>query len=279
MELDADNRVIVSPRSYARLRSLLIRRSNLNISLYKDVYLRRRLRLRMRVSQCKTTEDYLRLAENSPEEYRKLVSTLTINVTRFFRNIETFKKINEVVIPEIVKNREERGENKINVLSVGCSTGEEPYSIAILFLEYFKKKKKDFNFRVIGTDVDKKALFVAIKGIYSKDKVIDVPEEILNNYFNATDRGYQVSSELRSSVVFLKKDVLTHRVHRRFDLILARNILIYFSRSYQEVIEERFHKQLVPGGFLSLGRTESLVGKGRKLFSAVSVPDRIYRAK
>ncbi len=279
MDFDADNRVVVSPRSYARLRSLLIRRSNLNISLYKDVYLRRRLRLRMRISQCKTTEDYLKLAESNPEEYRKLVSTLTINVTRFFRNFETFKKISGVVIPQIVKNREERGERKINVLSVGCSTGEEPYSVAILFLEYLKKTKKDFDFRVIGTDVDKKALFVAIKGIYSKDKVFDVPEDMLNDYFNATAQGYQVSSELRSSVVFLKKDVLTHRVHRRFDLILARNILIYFSRSYQEVLEERFHKQLVQGGFLSLGRTESLVGRGRQLFSAVSVPDRIYRAK
>ena len=276
---NADERVVVSPRSYARLRSLLIRRSNLNISLYKDVYLRRRLKLRMRISQCATTEDYLSLAENNPEECRKLVSTLTINVTRFFRNFETFKKIGEIVIPEIVKNRKERDEGKINILSVGCSTGEEPYSVAILFLEYFKKTKKEFDLRVIGTDVDRKALFVAIKGIYSKDKVLDVPEDMLSDYFITTDKGYQVSNELRSSVVFLKKDVLTHRVHRRFDLILARNILIYFSRSYQEVLEERFYKQLVQGGFLSLGRTESLVGRGRQLFSAVSVPDRIYRTK
>lgn len=279
MDFDAKGQVVVSPRSYARLRSLLIRRSNINISLYKDVYLRRRLRLRMRISQCTTTEDYLRLAESNPEECRKLVSTLTINVTSFFRNFETFKKIGEIVIPEIIRNREERGEGKINILSVGCSTGEEPYSLAILFLKYFKKTKKEFDLRVIGTDVDRKALFVAIKGIYSKDKVLNVPEDMLHDYFIATAQGYQVSSELRSSVVFLKKDVLTHRVHRRFDLILARNIFIYFSRSYQEILEERFYKQLVQGGFLSLGRTESLVGRGRQLFEAVSVPDRIYRTK
>jgi len=269
----------VSPTSYARLRLLLIRRSNINISSLKHPYLNRRIRLRIRANECPSTEEYLMLAERDSEEYKKLVSTLTINVTRFFRNTDTFFKIRDAVIPEIIKNREKQGERKISVLSVGCATGEEPYSIAILFLEHFLKTQKKFDLRIIGTDVDKKALFVALKGIYAHDKVAGISKELLNRYFIHTTNGYQVSEALRKAVIFIKRDVLQQRVYRRFDLILARNILIYFSRKYQEVIEETFHRQLVSGGFLALGRTESLVGRGRSLFEVVSSRDRIYRKK
>jgi chemotaxis protein methyltransferase CheR len=231
----------------------------------------------MRASRCETPEDYLALAESDAEEYKKLVSALTVNVTRFFRNSETFQSIERLVIPEIIQNREERGENKISVLSVGCSTGEEPYSIAILFLEYLEKVKKQFDFRVIGTDIDKKVLVRATRGIYPEDRVSGVPEELLEKYFVKISRGYRVSQELRRTTLFIKKDVQAYRILRRFDLILARNIMIYFSREYQEVLIGRFYKQLVPGGFLTLGRTESPAGDVRKHFTAVSITDRIYK--
>ena len=176
-----------------------------------------------------------------------------------------------------MKNREHRGENKINILSVGCSTGEEPYSIAILFLEHFREIDEKLDLRIIGTDVDKRALFYAIKGIYPPERMTGMASNLLNAYFQKIDAGYQVGPELKKTVLFIKKDVLKQRVYRRFDLILARNILIYFSRRYQEMLETGFHRQLVDKGYLVLGRTESLVGRGRHLFTAVSIPDRIYQ--
>jgi len=247
------------------------------MNIYKDVYVKRRLRVRMRANNCTDVEEYLDLAEKSTDEYKRLLNTLTVNVTRFFRNKETFDKIKKSVVPQVVQNRKGRGEKKINVLSVGCSTGEEPYSVAICFLEHLKEIGETFDLRIIGTDVDKRALFFAIKGIYPPERMAGMTPNLIDVYFEKIDRGYQVNPKLKKSVLFIKKDVLTQRVYRRFDLILARNILIYFSRRYQEMLETGFHRQLVDGGYLILGRTESLVGRGRHLFEAVSISDRIYR--
>ncbi len=268
---------ILAPRTFARLRAMLRRGSNVDLDLYKDAYVGRRLQVRMRAIQAASTEAYLDIAEKDPAEYKKLVSVLTINVTRFFRNQETFDKIRDLVIPRIIRLREEEGSRRINVLSVGCATGEEPYSIAILFLEYFQRLGARYDLRVIGTDIDKRALFCALKGVYSEEKVAGLPKEILKKYFVATKKGYQIAPSVRNLALFLKKDVFTYKMYHRFDLILARNILIYFLRSYQEMIEESFCRQLTPGGFLVLGRAESLVGRTKQLFESVSVADRIYR--
>jgi chemotaxis protein methyltransferase CheR len=268
---------ILAPRTFARLRSILKKSSNVDLSFYKDPYIGRRIQVRMRATQAASTEQYLDIAQRDPAEYKRLVSVLTVNVTRFFRNRETFDKIRDLVIPPIIERREGARSQKINVLSVGCATGEEPYSIAILFLEYFKNIGRSSNLRVIGTDIDKRALFTALKGVYSPEKVAGLPKAILKSYFVETKKGYQVAPEVRNLVIFIKKDVFSYKMYHRFDLILARNILIYFLRSYQEMIEESFYRQLVPGGFLVLGRAESLVRRTRLLFEPVSVPDRIYR--
>jgi chemotaxis protein methyltransferase CheR len=277
IDIEQEENIVLSPRAFARLRSILRGGSNVNLNLYKDPYIGRRIQVRMRATQHSTTEEYLDFAEGNPVEYKKLVSVLTINVTRFFRNQETFGKIRELVIPGIIRNHHERGGRRINVLSVGCSTGEEPYSIAILFLEYFQKVGQPHDLKVIGTDIDKRALFHALKGIYGGERVEDIPKDILKRYFVTTKKGYQIAPEVRNKVIFIKKDVFSYKMYNRFDLILARNILIYFLRSYQEMIVESFNRQLVRGGFLVLGRAESLVGRTRQLFEPVSVADRIYR--
>lgn len=276
MEKNEDDIVLASD-SIVRLRSLVTERSNININLYKDEYLIRRLKVRMNAVQYRSPEAYLNFVQRNPEEYRRLLSAITINVTSFFRNKTTFEMIADTIIPEICKNKIQRGEGKINVLCVGCASGEEPYGTAILFMEHFRKMGKSFPLRVIGTDVDKKALFTAVKGIYSHEKVVKVPKKLLERYFDPVKDGYQVTSTLKDAVIFLKKDVFSHRVHSRFDLIICRNLLIYFLRSYQEVVQEGFYRQLLPGGFLVLGRTESLVGRGRQLFETVSITNRVYR--
>ncbi|MBN1573577.1 MAG: protein-glutamate O-methyltransferase CheR [Deltaproteobacteria bacterium] len=269
--------IVLTADSIVRLRSLVTERSNININLYKDAYLIRRLKVRMNAVQYRSPEAYLNHVEKNPEEYRRLLSAITINVTSFFRNKSTFEMIGEKVIPEICKNKIQRGEEKITVLCVGCATGEEPYSTAILFMEYFRKSGRSLQLKVIGTDVDKKALFTAVKGIYSNEKTANVPKKLLEKYFDVVKDGYQVTSTLKDAVIFLKKDFFTHRVQSRFDLIICRNLLIYFLRSYQEVVQEGFYRQLLPGGFLVLGRTESLVGNGRQLFETVSITNRVYR--
>jgi chemotaxis protein methyltransferase CheR len=279
IESRQEENIVLTPGAFARLRSILKGggSGNLNLNLYKDPYIGRRIQVRMRATQAATTEEYLDIAERNPVEYKKLVSVLTINVTRFFRNQETFDRINQLVIPNIIRNHYERGGRRINVLSVGCSTGEEPYSVAILFLEHLQKTGQSRDLRVLGTDIDKRALFHALKGIYDQEKVDTIPKDILKRYFVATKKGYQIAPDVRNKVIFIKKDVFSYKMYNRFDLILARNILIYFVRSYQEKIVESFHRQLVRGGFLVLGRAESLAGCTRQLFEPISVADRIYR--
>jgi len=246
-------------------------------SSYKDTCLRRRISVRMRIKGAATFEEYGYVLDDDPLEYDRLIATLTINVSKFFRNPETFASIATKVIPELSAG----SAPLIRVWSAGCASGEEAYSLAVLCHQHLEDRGTGNNrvrFDIVGTDVDPDAISAARRGRYGEAAFADTTPAVRDTYFPLSDGLHAASSDLRQLVAFQRADLLDgSRTLSRFHLILCRNVIIYFKRQTQEWLFERFHELLLPGGFLVLGKVESLLGKSRALYAPISAKERIYR--
>lgn len=231
----------------------------------------------MRAKNAHSYADYAGVLDTDPVEYDKLVETLTINVSKFFRNPETFACIAAKVIPELWNSRSPL----IRIWSAGCATGEEPYSIAVLCREHALAHRDESRLnrvRIVGSDVDRDAVSAASKGRYPTAAFAETAPAVVDKYFPLEHGMHTVAPEIRNLVAFETRDLLESgspggRVH----MILCRNVIIYFTRETQERLFERFHELLLPGGFLVLGKVETLLGKSREMFAPVSSRERIYR--
>ena len=246
-------------------------------SSYKGTCLRRRISVRMRLKGAATFEEYGFLLDDDPNEYDRLITTLTINVSKFFRNPETFASIATKVIPDLAAS----AGPPIRMWSAGCASGEEPYSLAVLCHEYLQsqvEKKTALRFDIVGTDVDADAISAARRGRYGEAAFTETTPAVRDTYFPLSDGLHTASEDVRNLVAFQRSDILdSSKAVSRFHLIMCRNVIIYFKRETQTWLFERFHDLLLPGGFLVLGKVESLLGKTREMFSPVGPRERIYR--
>lgn len=246
-------------------------------SSYKDTCLTRRISVRMRIKGASSFEEYGFLLDDDALEYDRLIATLTINVSKFFRNPETFASIATKVIPELTAG----SAPLIRVWSAGCAAGEEAYSLAVLCHQHLEDRGPGngrVRFDIVGTDVDGDAIAAARRGRYGEAAFADTTPAVRDTYFPLSDGLHAASSDLRQLVAFQRADLLDgSRTPSRFHLILCRNVIIYLKRQAQEWLFERFHELLLPGGFLVLGKVESLLGKSRPLFTPISSKERIYR--
>ena len=231
----------------------------------------------MRIKGAATFEEYGFVLDDDALEYDRLIATLTINVSKFFRNPETFASIATKVIPELSAG----SAALIRVWSAGCASGEEAYSLAVLCHQHLEDRgpgNHRVRFDIVGTDVDGDAISAARRGRYGEAAFADTTPAVRDTYFPLSDGLHAASSDLRRLVAFQRADLLDgSRTPARFHLILCRNVVIYFKRQTQEWLFERFHELLLPGGFLVLGKVESLLGKSRGLFTPISSKERIYR--
>lgn len=243
---------------------------------YKEKCLRRRIAVRMRARGVHTYAEYSRILDDDALEYDRLIDALTINVTKLFRNWETWETIERTVIPELWSRREER----IRVWSAGCSSGEEPYSLAVLFHRHAERAQeldRLSRVTVVGTDIDRESLSAAERGSFEAHAFDDTPPAVRRRYF-AADPPHSVISEVRALVSLERRDLLGDAPPGpQNHLIACRNVLIYFDRATQEALFEKFHASLVPGGFLVLGKVETLLGAARTLFVPVAGRERIFR--
>ncbi len=250
----------------------------LDFSQYKEKSLLRRIQSRMNKYQLKTYSEYLRILETQPGEYNELVNALAINVTEYFRNPESFEAIDNIVIPRVIYDKRNHHHKIIRIWSCGCSSGDEPYSVAIIFLEKLGAARKDFLLTIIGTDIDHDALTEAKSLIYSRERLRAIDTGVLGKYFNMVeDNKYSLKNSVRSQVRFRYHDVIKDPPYRHCDIILCRNLLIYFNKQLQEEILLKFYECLNPGGFLVLGMVESLIGTTVNAFEHVNNRLRIYR--
>lgn len=263
-------------QTFHALQKKILKEKGLDLGQYKDKCLKRRINVRIRATRVHTYLDYMAVLKKDPLEYDRLLDTLTINVTNFFRDRSTYRVIEDKVIPELILSKKRKGKRIIRVWSAACASGEEPYSMAILFHKILGKKIKDNLISIYATDIDKKVMEKAKKGEYEAGTLAKVDEKILKRYFNR-NRKYNLKEEIKQMVKFKLHDLISDRPLAYLDIILCRNVLIYFSRDLQLRLFDEFYKALNQGGYLILGKTESLAGESAGLFRPVSIRERIYR--
>ncbi|MFB3764300.1 MAG: CheR family methyltransferase [Methanotrichaceae archaeon] len=229
-----------------------------DFSLYKKSTVRRRIERRMSVHQIADINNYVRFLQENPQEVDLLFKELLIGVTSFFREPEAFEALKKEAVPEFMKDKQS-GE-PIRVWVIGCSTGEEAYSIAIILKEFLSdmKVRNNFKIQVYATDIDKGAIDVARQGVYPANIAQDVTPERLERFFIKEDDHYRVKKEIREMIVFAVQNVLVDPPFTKLDILSCRNLLIYLSSELQKKLMPLFHYSLNPGGTLFLGSSESI---------------------
>lgn len=223
-------------------------------------------------------EEYINIIKNNPDELDSLIESISINVTEFFRNLESFSAIDEVVIPRVIASKRNRHHKIIRAWSCGCSAGDEPYSLAILLSEKLGMALDKFSISIIGSDIDKGAIADAKEAVYSKNRLRALSSGIIDRYFERIDGDrYGLIKEIKKMVKFRTHNIVKDYPFRHCDIIMCRNLLIYFNKQLQEETLLKFFECLNPGGFLVLGMSESLVGSVNKALETVNNRMRIYR--
>ena len=245
-----------------------IERRGLAVSSYKEPCLRRRLAVRMRARGVHTYGEYAKVLDTVPAEFDLLLDALTINVTKFFRNPETYAVIRERIVKPLAAMA-----GQVTVWSAGSATGEEPYSLAVLFAAEAGRARV----RIDATDLDPNALAFLAKAEYGESAVTEVPKDLMARWFSAGP-PFRVAEGARKLVHPIRHDLTRDPAPAPpYHLIVCRNVVIYFDRPTQEKLFERFYDALVPGGWLVLGKVETLFGKSRTLFKTEDARERVFR--
>lgn len=244
--------------------------------LYKEGTLRRRIERRMAMASIETDDiaRYLDVLRRDGKELDRLATDLLINVTSFFRDPAVFKALSEKIIPDLV--RDHSVDQPLRIWIAGCSTGEETYSLAILFREAITAARREIKLQIFASDVDEDAVAAARDGLYPETVATEVSAERLARFFSKDDHGYRVLPELRATIVFAVQDILGDPPFSRLDLVSCRNLLIYLRPEAQEKVISFFHFALREGGILLLGSAETIGNPGGR-FEVVSKAERIYR--
>ena len=260
---------------FLALTAKISRERGFGCASYKDKCLRRRIAVRMRAKGVHTYDDYARTLDTDPTEYERLLDALTINVTKLFRNWEVYDAISRVVIPALWDRP-----GPIRVWSAGCSSGEEPYSLAVLFHRHAEIRgelSKLSRVQILGTDIDRESLAAAERGSFQEGAFADTPAPLRLRYFPGAAPA-TVEPAVRALITLQQRDLLREPAPGLdFGMVICRNVLIYFDRGTQEQLFEKFHGALAPQGFLVLGKVETLLGESRSKFAAVEPRERIFR--
>lgn len=253
---------------------------NILLSSFKKDYIKRRLYLRAVSLHFDTIQDYYNYLISSKEEYKIFERKLTINVSYFFRNWDTFNVLKEKVLPDIIEKKINKGEKYIKILSIGCAGGEEPYSIAILLKEYFSEEIKNLKPYIVGIDFDYESINYGRIGVYDEQRLCFVPDFLIRKYFDKIDnKRYALKEEIRKMVVLMQEDVFKKDIKKYWDIVFCRNMLIYIDIKIQELLLKKIHSVCISGGYLVLGKSESLWGGIRNLFFPAYPRERIYIKK
>lgn len=264
-----------APEPLTRIIALLLKQTGNDFTPYKHGTLLRRIDRRMSMASLKVHDllHYLQLLEADNAELEQLGKDLLIHVTSFFRDALTFERMASEIIPALVKVG--KTTQPLRIWVAGCSTGEEAYSLAILFLEVKAAAASDVKIQVFASDLEEDAIATAREGFYPAAISTTITPDLLARYFIPEDGGYRVIQTLREMVVFTVHDILSDPPFSKLDLISCRNLLIYLSAAAQSKVIARFHFALNPSGLLLLGSAEAVTGAEEK-FSLISKSMRLY---
>ncbi|VBB05323.1 mcp methyltransferase cher-type [Lucifera butyrica] len=225
-------------------------KSGIDLNDYKPAQMQRRITNLMNRHGVHTYMDFFGLIDKEAKLYKDFVDYLTINVTEFFRTPEKFVELETKCLPELLSKNP-----KLNIWSAGCSIGAEPYSLAMILNELTPQIRH----RILATDLDVEMLAKAQKGIYTANELKNIAPARLNRYFKTIDSTYCINDDIKSRVEFRRHNLLLDKFEGGFDLILCRNVVIYFTEEAKDALYRRFFTALKPGGVLFVGGTEAIL--------------------
>lgn len=235
---------------YEEFKRRVLDLTGLDLSSYKQRQMQRRINSLMDSLRVPTYREYFNLLKTNPVRYEEFLKRITINVSEFFRNPERFAELEEKYLPQLLSAR-----RPLKVWSAGCSTGPEPYSLAILLSDL----APGLAHRVLATDIDRVVLERAKAGVYQATDLKNVSSARLARYFDRAGETYRVKETVKRLVDFRRQNLLTDPFERDFDLILCRNVVIYFTEEAKHLLYQKFYQALAPGGLFLVGGTEPIL--------------------
>jgi len=220
-----------------------------------------RLKDRLREKKMDLVQDYYKLVTSDKDEMKLFLDSVTTNLTRFFRNQPHFDALINYVVPHVMELKKNSFDKKIRIWRAGCSTGEEPFTIAMILKDILPAP---FSFEIIASDISLKSLMVGKQGFYPDSRITGIPEKYLKRFFNKVDGGYQVLDELKNLIRFDYHNLKYDPGTRNFDIVFCRNVLIYFDEVAQLEVINHFWNAMAPHSYLFIGHSESLFGMKTK---------------
>lgn len=279
LSVSEDPGCVIDEAGLDRILKMLYSERGFDFRGYKRSTLLRRMAKRISALGVSGAEEYAQLLRNNPAEYDALICEFTINVTKFFRDEEIFDYLRQKILPGIIK-RKSQGNRTIRFWSAGCATGEEAYTLAIILFELLEGSVKDYNISIYGSDIDTESVSRAMKAVYDETVIAAaLPPDMKNRYFSPYDGRFKLRQEIRSLVKFTTHDLVTGFTYANFDLIMCRNVLIYFDKKLQRSIIQKFHRGLADNGILVLGKSEVLPRELRDHFHCLYNKAKVYRKR
>lgn len=237
--------------NFTKFRKKASRNINIDLSSYKTKRVKRRINSLMDKNDIKDYDECLELLKTDKDFKKEFLDHFTINTSEFFRNPKNFNYLKEEVFPELFEHN-----NKVKIWSAACSNGSEPYTLAIMLNELGINSRR---FEILATDIDRQILKTAKKGIYNENSVKKTEPDILNKYFTEQNDRYVLDPKIKNKVSFKQHNLLTDSYRSNWNLILCRNVFIYFTKETKKKITQKLSNALIKDGFLFLGNTEYLL--------------------
>ena len=246
---------------FEQYRGLIYAESGITFTATNRSILESRLKERLREKKIDSVSAYFTEISKNKEELKGFLDSITTNLTRFFRNQAHFDALEKYVIPEIIHTIRKNSPGALKIWSAGCSTGEEPYTIAMLMSEILPPPWK---FEIVASDISLKCLMTAKEGFYREDRIVGIPDSYLAKYFDKVDGGYKVHADLQSKIRFDYHNLKNDSGLRGLDIVFCRNVIIYFDEIAQTAVINRFWDSMAAKSFLFIGHSESLFGMETK---------------
>ena len=252
---------LLTDSQFTMYRDLIYKACGITFSDTNRSILDSRLKERLREKQLSDVDTYFKMVTSDQEELKLFLDSITTNLTRFFRNQPHFDALINYVIPHVIEDKKKTGHTKINIWSAGCSTGEEPYTIAMLLKD---KLPAPYTFSIRASDISLKSLMVGRQGFYQTNRITGIPQDYLDRFFTKTPEGFQVKPELLSTISFDYHNLAHDSGVKDFDIVFCRNVLIYFDEDAQKATIDRFWNAMAKHSYLFIGHSESLFGMETK---------------
>jgi chemotaxis protein methyltransferase CheR len=253
--------IVLTNAEFERYRVLIYNESGINFTETNRSILESRLKERLRNTPQVTLASYFTTISRNKEELKSFLDSVTTNLTRFFRNQVHFDALEHHVIPELMNLKRAAGNNTIKIWSAGCSTGEEPYTIAMLLSEILPPPWK---FEIVASDISLKCLMTGKEGFYADNRIEGIPENYLKKYFDKVTGGYKIKAAIMAKIRFDYHNLKNDSGLRNLDIVFCRNVIIYFDEVTQAGVVNRFWDSMASRSFLFIGHSESLFGMDTK---------------